>query len=126
MEYLKKCNAFINFFIYIQFGRFEKGSSNIFTNSETVLRISDKCKVLFKVQINLKSDLEKMERTCLKDFLQLLMIYSLPHQLFMSIFKEKTEPCFVVVIFFWNVFDPFQPNVSLMEKLSFSITGVLI
>ena len=67
-----------------------------------------------------------MERTCFKVLLQLLMIYSLPHQLFMSIFKEKTEPCFVVVIFFWNVFDPFQPNVSLMEKLSFSITGVLI
>ena len=112
-------------YTYIQFGRFEKGSSNIFTNSETVLRISDKFKVLSKVQINLKSDLKKMERTCLKVLLQLLMIYSLPHQFFMPIFKEKTKPCFVVVIFLWNVFDPFQPNASLMEKLSFSIIGVL-
>ena len=62
------------------------------------------------------SDLKKKERTCLKILLQLLMIYFLPRQLLLSIFKEKTESCFVVVIFLWNVFNPFQPNVPLMKK----------
>ena len=69
------------------------------------------------------SDLKKKEKTCLKVFLQLLMIYFLPHQLLLSIFKEKTEPYFVIVVFFWNVFDPSQTNVkkpafSIIEKLA--------
>ena len=34
--------------------------------------------------------------------------------------REKAEPCFVVVIFVWNMFDLFQPNVPLMKKLVFS------
>ena len=51
--------------------------------------------------------------------MQLLMIYFLPHQSFLSIFKEKTEAGFVVVSFLWNVFDVFQPNVPLTKKVFF-------
>ena len=44
--------------------------------------------------------------------------YFLPHQLPQSILKKK-QTCFVVAIFLWNVFDPFQPNVPLMMKIVF-------
>ena len=62
---------------------------------------------------------KRKEITRLIFLLQLLMIYFLSHQLLLLIFKEKTEPCFAVVIFLWNVFDPFQPNVPLMKKVVF-------
>ena len=72
------------------------------------------------------SDLKnKKERTCLKVLLQLLIIYFLPHQLLLSIFKEKTETCFVVVIFLLNVFHPFQPNVFFYEETIFSVIETL-
>ena len=43
----------------------------------------------------------------------------MPLQLLLSIFKEKVEPCFVIVVYLWNVFDPFQQNVLLMKKSVF-------
>ena len=64
---------------------------------------------LIQKQINMMSDLKKMQRACLKVLLKLLVIYFLPHQLLLSVFKEKTESCILVVIFLWNVLDPFNP-----------------
>ena len=52
----------------------------------------------------------------MKVLLQLLMIYFLPHQLLLSVIKEKTEPYLVVVIFLWKMFGPFQTNVPIMKK----------
>ena len=77
------------------------------------------CKELYEVYVKLMSNLKKKERTCLKVLLQLLIIYFLPHQSLLTIFKQKTEPYFVVAIFSWNVFELFQPNFPLMNKAVF-------
>ena len=110
------CNALM--FLYIQFGVSEKAWINIFVNSETV-PLNCMCKVLYEVYVKLMSNLKKKERTCLKVLLQLLIIYFLPHQSLLTIFKQKTEPYFVVAIFSWNVFELFQPNFPLMKKAVF-------
>ena len=57
------------------------------------------------------SDLKKKkkERTC-----------SL-HKLLLSIFKEKAEPCFIVVVFLWKVFEPFCNYVMHMGLVGVSV-----
>ena len=94
----------VHIYIYIQTGLAEKAWSSIFTNSKT-----DKYDIRF----------EKKQRACLKVLLKLLVIYFLPHQLLLSVFKEKTESCILVVIFLCNVLDTFNPMFHLWKRQFF-------
>ena len=89
------------------------------TNSDTCFEFRKKCEESAIRSIN-KADvrLDRKERTCLKVLLQLLMVIFC-HINCSCRFSQKKQPCFVVVIFLWNVFDPFQPNVPLRKKAVF-------